>query len=77
MNKFRNVVLLREYKDLLSIILNIEPGYLGGYSLDIEIKDSICNENFIYQGKNAEADRDHDFNLLVELLKELQINLVD
>jgi hypothetical protein len=70
MNSFRNAVLQRELKDLLTSAVNVERGELGGYSIEIETKDPISHESFLYQGRTAEIDRDHDFRILEELFKK-------
>jgi len=70
MYNFKNVVLQRELKDLLTSAVNLERGELGGYSIEIETKDPISHESFLYQGRTAEIDRDHDFKILEELLNK-------
>lgn len=70
MYNFKNAVLQREHKMLLSSMLNVERGELGGYSIEIETSDPISYESFLYQGRTAEIDRDHDLKILEELLKK-------
>lgn len=70
MYNFKNAVLQREHKDLLATAVNVERGKLGGHSIEIETKDPISYESFLYQGRTAEMDRDHDLKILEELLKK-------
>jgi hypothetical protein len=70
MNSFRNVVLQRECKELLLNAINVERGVVGGCSIEIEIKEPLSYDSFLYQGKNAEIDREHDFKILEQLLNE-------
>jgi hypothetical protein len=70
MYNFKNVVLKRECGELLSSAVNVERGKLGGYSIEIETNDPISYESFLYQGRTAETDRDHDLRILEELMKE-------
>jgi len=70
MNNFKNVVLKREVNDLLIKSININKGEIGGCSIEIEIKEPLSYDSFLYQGKNAESDRNHDFQILEELLNE-------
>lgn len=70
MYNFKNAVLQRELKDLLSSAVNLERGGLGGYSIEIETKDPISHESFLYQGRTAEMDRDHDIKILEQLFKK-------
>lgn len=70
MYNFKNAVLQREHKGLLSGAVNVEKGGLGGYSIEIETKDPISYESFLYQGRTAESDRDHDFKILENLFRK-------
>jgi hypothetical protein len=70
MYNFKNTVLQRELKMLLSSMVNVERGGLGGHSIEIETSDPISYESFLYQGRTAEMDRDHDLKILEELLKK-------
>jgi hypothetical protein len=70
MYNFKNTVLQRELKMLLSSMVNVERGGLGGHSIEIETKDPISHESFLYQGRTAEMDRDHDLKILEELFKK-------
>ena len=70
MYNFKNTVLQREHKMLLSSMLNVERGELGGYSIEIETSDPISYESFLYQGRTAEMDRENDLKILEELLKK-------
>lgn len=70
MYKFKNAVLEREHMGLLANLVNLERGKLGGHSIEIETKDPISYESFLYQGRTAETDRDHDLRILEELLKK-------
>lgn len=70
MYTFRNFVLQREHKELLNSAVSLEIGAVGGYSIEIETKDPISYESFLYLGRTAEVDRDHDFKILEELLNE-------
>ena len=71
MYNFKNTVLQREHKMLLSSMLNVERGELGGYSIEIETSDPISYESFLYQGRTAEMDRENDLKILEELLKKV------
>ena len=70
MYNFKNVVLQRECKELLLNAINVERGVVGGCSIEVEIKEPLSYESFLYQGKNAEIDREHDFKILEELMKK-------
>jgi hypothetical protein len=70
MYNFKNTVLQREHKMLLSSMVNVERGELGGYSIEIETSDPISYESFLYQGRTAEMDRENDLKILEELLKK-------
>ena len=70
MYNFKNTVLQREHKMLLSSMLNVERGELGGYSIEIETKDPTSYESFLYKGRTAEMDREHDIRILEELFKK-------
>ena len=67
MYNFKNVALKREYKGLLSEAIKIERGEIGGVSIEIETKDPTSYDSFLYQGRTAESDRDHDFKILENL----------
>lgn len=69
MYNFKNAVLQREHTGLLAAAVNVERGELGGYSIEIETKDPTSYESFLYKGRTAEMDRDHDIRILEELLK--------
>lgn len=71
MYNFKNTVLQREHKMLLSSMVNVERGELGGYSIEIETSDPISYESFLYQGRTAEMDRENDLKILEELLKKV------
>jgi len=70
MNNFRNVVLQREYVELLRNATNVERGKLGGYSIEIETNEPKSYDSFIYNGRTAEIDREHDFGILNKLFLE-------
>jgi hypothetical protein len=70
MYKFKNIVLQRELKELFSSMVNVERGGLGGFSIEVETSDPVSYESFLYQGRTAEMDRDHDLKILEELLKK-------
>lgn len=70
MNSFKNVVLQKEYKDLIGTAINLERGTLGGCSIEIETDNPTAYESYLYKGKSAENDREHDFKLLESLLKK-------
>jgi len=73
MYSFKNVVLDREHKVLISTAVNLERGNLGGYSIEIETNNPIAYESYLYKGRSAEDDREHDFKLLEDLLKKTTI----
>jgi len=70
MYTFKNVVLQREHKELLDSMVDLDKGTLGGHSIEIVTDDPISYESFLYQGRTAESDRDHDFRILEELMKK-------
>lgn len=70
MYTFKNFVLQREHKELLNSAVSLEIGAVGGYSIEIVTDDPISYESFLYQGRTAESDRDHDFKILEELMKK-------
>ena len=70
MNSFKNVVLQRECKELLLNAINVERGVVGGCSIEVEIKEPLSYDSFLYQGKNAEIYREHDFKILEQLFKK-------
>lgn len=70
MVKFKNVALQREYQDLVLNLQKLERGFIGGCSIEIEIGEPLSYDSFIYKGKTAEEDREHDFLILETLLKE-------
>ena len=70
MYNFKNVVLQREHKELLNETVDLRKGTLGGHSIEIETRDPISYESFLYQGRTAETDRDHDFKILEDLMKK-------
>jgi hypothetical protein len=70
MYTFRNLVLQREYKELISNAINLERSGVGGYSIDIETQDPKSFDSFVYNGGTAEKDREHDFLILEKLFKE-------
>jgi hypothetical protein len=70
MNSFKNVVLQRECKNILSTTINLERGEVGGFSIEVETNNPIAYESYLYQGRNAESDRDHDYTMLEEMLKK-------
>lgn len=70
MNSFKNVVLQKEHKDLIGTAVNFERGTLGGCSIEIETDNPIAYESYLYKGKTAMDDMEHDFKLLESLLKK-------
>ncbi len=70
MVKFKNVALQREYQDLVFNLQKLERGSIGGCSIEIEINEPLSYDSFIYIGKTANEDREHDFLILETLLKE-------
>lgn len=74
MYTFRNLVLQREYKELISNAINLERSGVGGYSIDIETQDPKSFDSFVYNGKTAMDDREHDFLILEKLFKEKPTN---
>jgi hypothetical protein len=70
MNNFKNVVLQREHKELLNETVDLKKGTLGGHSIEIETRDPVSYDSFLYQGRTAESDRDHDFKIFEELFKK-------
>lgn len=70
MIKFKNLVLQREYKEMSENHTSICKGEVGGSSIEIETDDPKSFESYVYNGKTAEMDRDHDFNLLMNYVKE-------
>ncbi len=71
MNGFKNVVLNRECKNLVSTAINVEKGNVGGYSIEIETDNPIAYDSYLYQGRTAESDRDQDFKILEEMFKKV------
>jgi hypothetical protein len=69
MIKFKNLVLQREYKEMVQNHTSIHKGEVGGNSIEIETDDPKSFESYIYNGKTSEVDRDHDFNLLMDYVK--------
>jgi hypothetical protein len=74
MYTFKNLVLQREYKELLSNTISLERGGVGGYSIEIETLDPKSIDSFIYHGKTAEKDREHDFLILEKIFNEKTTN---
>ena len=70
MDIFKNFVLRREVNKILNSIKTLECGHVGGYSIEITTDDSISFDSYLYQGKSAESDRNHDFEILREMLKK-------
>ena len=70
MDIFKNFVLRREVNKILNSIKTLECGHVGGYSIEITTDDSISFDSYLYQGKSAESDRNHDFEILQEMLKK-------
>ena len=70
MDKFKNLVLQREYKEIADNYVSIHKGDVGGNSIEIETDDPKSYDSYVYNGKTAEVDRDHDYNLLLEFLKK-------
>lgn len=70
MDIFKNFVLRREVNKILDSIKTLECGHVGGYSIEITTDDSISFDSYLYQGKTAESDRNHDFEILREMLKK-------
>lgn len=70
MDIFKNFVLRREVNKILDSIKTLECGHVGGYSIEITTDDSISFDSYLYQGKSAESDRNHDFEILREMLKK-------
>ena len=70
MYSFKNVVLQREHKKLLNNTMDLKKGTLGGHSIEIETRDPTSYESFLYLGRTAEMDRDHDFKIFEELMKK-------
>ncbi len=70
MNTFKNFVLKREVNNLISNIQSLECGEVGGFSIEIITDDPKSFESYIYQGKTAKLDRDHDFEVLKEMWKK-------
>lgn len=70
MDIFKNFVLRREVNKILDSIKTLECGHVGGYSIEITTDDSISFDSYLYQGKSAESDRNHDFEILQEMLKK-------
>lgn len=76
MNSLKNVVLKREFEELLGSAINIDRGNVGGYSIEVEIKTPLSYDSFLYQGKTAEQDREHDFLIIEKLFKVKNGDLV-
>jgi hypothetical protein len=70
MYTFKNLVLQREYKELLSDAISLERGGVGGYSIEIETLDPKSFDSFVYNGGTAEKDREHDFLILEKIFNE-------
>lgn len=70
MYTFRNLVLQREYKELISNAISLERGGVGGHSIEVETDDPKSFDSFVYNGGTAEKDREHDFLILEKLFKE-------
>lgn len=70
MYNFKNAVLQREHKGLLSGAIKFEKGEIGGLSIEIETKDPTSYESYLYKGRTAESDRDHDFKILENLFRK-------
>ena len=70
MNGFKNVVLQREYKGLINNCVNIELGDVGGLSIEVETSNPVSFESYLYNGKTAESDIEHDYQLFKNLVKK-------
>ena len=71
----KNEQLKRDLKDILvnkSNIKSIQKSEVGGNSIEVEYREPISFDNYIYY--TNEADRDLDFDELQNQIKE---NLVD
>ena len=67
MNNFKNIVLNREGEELINKAVNLEKGTIGGCSIEIETDNPIAHDSYLYKGRTAESDRNHDFNILQEM----------
>lgn len=74
MNNFKNYVLRREVNKILDNIKTLERGHIGGYSIEITNMDDTSYDSYLYQGKTAEQDREHDFEILNKLFLEKTTN---
>lgn len=70
MNSFKNVVLQKEHKDVMVAAINLGKGDVGGCSIEIETDNPIAFESYLYKGKTAESDRNHDFEILKKMFKK-------
>jgi hypothetical protein len=70
MNTFKNFVLKREINNIIESIDSLEFGEVGGCSIEIVTNTPLSFESYLYQGKTAESDRNHDFEILREMLKK-------
>ena len=69
MSTFKNVALKRSINNLIENVDSLEFGDIGGCSIEIVTNSPISFESYLYQGKNAESERNHDFILLKTMLK--------
>lgn len=74
MYTFKNLVLQREYEVLISNAISLERGGVGGYSIEVETDNPKSFDSFVYNGKRAMEDREHDFLILEKLFKEKTTN---
>lgn len=70
MNTFKNIVLKREINNLIGKILTLEFGEIGGHSIEIATNEPTSFESYLYHGKTAKLDRDHDFKILEKMFKK-------
>ena len=70
MYTFKNFVLKRDINNLMGNITELECGEVGGLSIEIITDDPKSFESYLYQGKSAESDRDHDLQILKTMLKK-------
>jgi hypothetical protein len=70
MYAFKNIVLQREHLKLIPNIIRLERGDVGGCSIEVEIDEPKSFDSYLYLGKSAMEDREHDLKLLMKLFNE-------
>lgn len=69
---FKNIILNKDYRELLKEIVGVNRGVVGGFSLEVETENPQSFSSYLYLGKNGETDLAHDFELLNKMLDDLK-----